>query len=253
MHNKRRAYYDGRGSFHKIVRGINKSLQKELNIALRVNIDRENLFSMPDLADFIISESWIESDHFVSYFGPVREICLGYQNFTPTTTILAGIFDTYKKYPNTKIFSLLGWRGVDQIRNLVNKKQLSLPVFSYCGSNTGRFCLDLFGDIYTCVTALGKPELKIGSFGEKLILNKEKLSEWRTRDIMTIPECRECQFALFCGGGCSYLAILKNKNLFSPFCEEVKGVLEMAVKYFFPRIKEIAAMLEIDEKQKIIQ
>ena len=59
IHDKRRIFSDGSGSFKGIVKGIDAVLEEiGMHIALRINVDKENVHSLPEMASFIIEKGW---------------------------------------------------------------------------------------------------------------------------------------------------------------------------------------------------
>ena len=80
------------------------------------------------------------------------------------------------------------------------------------------------GYIYLCPEAVGAKEAVIGEYknGFKLY---DSISQWEERNILTIPKCRECEIAPFCGGGCPYASIAVKGDINNPVCDESKEVL----------------------------
>ncbi|MFM6437744.1 MAG: radical SAM protein, partial [Microcystis panniformis] len=54
-HDKRRIYADGKGSYEKIAQNITRALDLGVRVAVRMNIDRNNVNKLPDLADEIVA------------------------------------------------------------------------------------------------------------------------------------------------------------------------------------------------------
>ena len=53
IHNKRRVFHDGSGSFDAIWQNIRLALEKQIEVYIRVNVDSDNLESLPAVADLI--------------------------------------------------------------------------------------------------------------------------------------------------------------------------------------------------------
>jgi uncharacterized protein len=154
--------------------------------------------------------------------------------------ILKNILKFYKTHKNTRIFSLIGWRGVDAIQHLLEHGNLPSPQFSYCFANVNRYCLDLHGDIYTCVTVAGMNEFSVGKFYPKIEFKHPDLDAWRTRNVRNIPKCSACKWALICGGGCSFLALTSTGSLQSSYCFDIEKILQLAIEYYFPEMEREA-------------
>ncbi|MFM7716075.1 MAG: radical SAM protein, partial [Microcystis sp.] len=54
-HDKRRIYADGKGSYEQIAQNITRALDLGVQVSVRMNIDRNNVNKLPDLADEIVA------------------------------------------------------------------------------------------------------------------------------------------------------------------------------------------------------
>jgi hypothetical protein len=61
---------------------------------------------------------------------------------------------------------------------------------------------------------------------------KEQRIKWQTRDVLSIPQCKNCAVSLSCGGGCGVLAANHHGDILSPDCRPVKEIVSMAVDYY---------------------
>ncbi len=66
IHNKRRVFHDGSGSFDAIWQNIRLALEKQIEVYIRVNVDSDNLESLPALAD-LIEKDMLPSKHIHPY------------------------------------------------------------------------------------------------------------------------------------------------------------------------------------------
>ncbi len=255
IHDKRRVFASGKGSFEQIMKGVDESIKKNIKLILRINLDEHNINSLPQLADFIIRKEWINTGKFDAYASPVRDIaCQEYNHRIPEHHMLKNVFRLYEEYDQMKVISLHGWIGIDSLHHLLKYKRFEFPHFQFCGANIGRLCLDLKGDMYSCLDITGEKKYSIGSFYPILDINFNYLYKWRKRDIFTLQKCRKCKWSLFCGGGCTLLAISKEKSLAKSYCPEVKENLIVGMKYYYPMLKKMSIEkrpnLKIDKKDE---
>lgn len=235
IHNQRRMYANGKVTFDNIVNGIGSILDSDIKIFIRVNLDSQNIDSLPEFADFIIEAGW-EKDNVVVFVGPYRDLlCCSYQYQLPEHIMLKKIFSFYQKKSETKIIKLVGWPGVDYILHFLHTGRLPSPRISYCISSYGRFGFDALGHVYACGTAAGRSEYAIGAFYPDLKLDHDKVCIWRKRRFTDIPECLHCKVALLCGGGCTLQSLLKY-HCKRPLCPEVMENLKVALNYYFDEI-----------------
>lgn len=241
IHNRRRVSPTSKGTFAPIIRGTQKAVDNGIKVAIRINVDAENISSLPELAQFFIDQGWEGEKLIVPYMAPMRDIsCMEYEHRLPEHVALHRIYDLYRNHSEMGVIHLVGWVGAEVFRKVLETGQLPSPQFKFCGGNMTRYCFDLNGDIYTCVDSAGIPEYRVGQFHPTLDIDEEVLGEWRTRTILEIPECKHCNLAMVCGGGCTKLACEKMGGLHSPFCTDVKEVLQESARYYYPFLKEKA-------------
>lgn len=236
IHDKRRVFPNGQGSFDKIVVGIEDIIERGISMDVRINVDNQNVSYLPNLADFILKRGWCEKENFRAHLGVVYEYgCKGYAHCRQDAEILSRIFELRKTHPQTKILEPAAWSLVTVAANAIKKKEAFQPRFTYCGANTTTYCLDLYGNIYACLDGVGRKEFVVGQFYPNLKIDENKLKLWR-RNIFDIPKCKECDVALLCGGGCGFHTLLSGRTLDDPICHEPIKLLELVLDYFYPHI-----------------
>ena len=211
-HDKRRIYPDGSGSFEKIARNVTMALDRGASISLRMNVDRNNIDQLPELAEVVLKNGWNRYPHFGAYAAPIRATR---ENIGKSTTMNAyelkqAMTEMSKLYP---LVSRVG-KPLDDIkdraRSIFHESDNIFPDLrgSFCSSHTGLYIFDAFGDIYACWERTGEPDVRIGNISEdgKLNLNSPILNLWRSRTVASNPVCGKCRYALHCGGGCAILA-----------------------------------------------
>lgn len=235
IHDQRRKYRSGRGTFDDIQHGITSILDSSIKIYLRINLDSQNIDSLPEFAEFIIKAGW-NTDDMVVFVGPFRDLlCRNYQYQLPEHVMLEKIFSFYRQRPQTKVIKLVGWPGVDYILHFLHTGRLPPPRLSYCISSYGRFGFDAEGYVYACGNVAGNSKYAIGKFYPKLKLDQDKMHIWRRRRFTENPECLDCKAVFLCGGGCTLQSILKHKGK-RAFCPEVMDNLRAAMNYYFDEI-----------------
>lgn len=240
IHNKRRISPRLKGTFTPIIQGVQKAVDNKMKVAIRINVDAENIPHLPELAQFFIKKGWEKEQLVVPYMAPMRDIsCMEYKHLLPEHVALHHIYNLYRNYDEMRVIKLIGWIGAEIFREVTASGRLPSPQFKFCGGNMTRYCFDLHGGIYTCINSTGIEEYKLGTFHPTLEIDTESLEEWRNRSIMHIPECTTCRLALVCGGGCSKLACDKKGNINLPFCTDVEEVLQESAKYYYLFLKKM--------------
>ncbi|MBU7014213.1 MAG: radical SAM protein [Theionarchaea archaeon] len=241
-HNRRRIFADGSGSFDRIADNIDRVLKEiGMNIALRINVDKENLSTLPEMASFIIERGWKDTGLITPYIAAVRDSgCIGQEHVVPLPQLLKTVLNMYAERPETKIITLMGWRWMESIENLVKKGRLYSPLFNFCGAGMKRLCFDTFGDIYACAGFAGEKSQVIGKFFPESEFYVDLLNQWETRNILTLPKCSTCSYNLLCGGGCTFIAVTKHGSLQASPCVGIHQILNLGFHYYYPYIKKRA-------------
>lgn len=238
IHDKRRIFPNGKGSFDSIVRGIDDALSRGIKVNIRVNVDNQNIDYLPKLADFIIEKGFCENENFSADLGLVYEYgCVGYRYCLSEVQALERIFELRRKFPQMKVLGLKPWSMVNVVLGVIREKKALTPRFAYCGANTSTFCFDLYGNIFACIDGVGMDDFKVGRFYPKLIVDQNKLKTWR-RTIFDNPKCALCRYALACGGGCAFHTILAHRSLSDPVCPEAEKLLHLVFKYYYPHLAD---------------
>jgi len=232
VHDSRRAFADGRGSFHRIETGVNAAIKRRLPLSLRVNLDRGNIDSMGDLGAYILSSGWLEAENFHCYVSPVTDNSElgGYGEIADESEILEKMLALFARDPRlAKVFGIEHFRGFDYVRRLMEKKEPKMPVLYRCEAVLGMYIFDARGDIYVCLEAAGDPQLKVGSYVPRLELHETKLEEWYMKDLVHLPACADCKVRFICAGGC---AVKGFRGQDAPDCKPILKEMDLAWNYF---------------------
>lgn len=224
-HDKRRVYADGSGSFDRIARHITMALELGVRIEVRTNVDRNNVAELPGLADEIAAYGWDRYSNFLAYASPISS---GTDTASRQTTIGSLELDTYitelrKYFPNMRLIDRPDDGLQSRIRLMFEQRSDPFVNFraSFCAAHGKMYVFDPFADIYACWEKTGDARIRIGRVTEageieSNVLNNEK---WRSRTVTSNPVCRQCRFALYCGGGCAVLALGQKGQFFRNHCD----------------------------------
>ena len=91
------------------------------------------------------------------------------------------------------------------------------------------------GDIYSCVRSVGDKRFSVGTYFPKVT---EKDASLLTRSIVTIPECRDCNLALICGGGCGYAVAADDGSVNHPNCSNIYKELRVVIPKIYTRMQK---------------
>ncbi|MGM0442419.1 MAG: radical SAM protein [Elusimicrobiota bacterium] len=248
IHDKRRSHVNGRGSFEKIVNGIQSALDDGFTINLRTVLDRDNLDGLPELSRFVIEKGWNENPDFKTQIGRNYDLhgCgLDKEKILSRAGLYEKIYDMAEEYPEILKFHLPDF---SVSRFLYQNGRLPDAAFDVCPATKSEWAFDYTGRIYPCTAYVGVKKESLGTFYPEVNKSKDLIKKWNTRSVETINECRECSLKLACGGGCGAVAKNATGNIKSPDCNPVKRQLELGVSlYFNKELKEF----ENDSKDKV--
>jgi uncharacterized protein len=223
-HDKRRIHADGSGSFAQIAKSVEAALDRGVCIDARMNIDRNNVEFLPELARTYAELGWSARANFSAYVAPIHA---GNGSTDKQTTfnsaeLRAAVRELREHFPEMEIIGTPddGLRG--RIIDVFNKKGDPLPIFkaSYCGAHTGMYVIDPFGDIYACWERTGDRNVRIGWLdedGPQFVA--DRLKQWRGRTVATNDTCAQCRYSMYCGGGCAVYAEGVHGTMYGNYCD----------------------------------
>ena len=227
-HDQRRVYADGSGSFEKIARNISMALDKGTSIAVRLNIDRDNVADLPTVAREIEKWGWPSSPGFSVYVAPIHA---GNDKTEEATTMDSWVLkkslsDLGEEFPEIKIIGHTDNSLRGRLRGIFENRNDPMPGFrvGFCAAQSTMYIFDSFGDVYACWEHTGDPDIRVGHVsadGEFVSEGgeQERDENWRSRSILSNPQCKSCRFAFYCGGGCANLAWSRTGDIHSSFCD----------------------------------
>ena len=237
VHNRRRIRKDGTGTFDEVIAGVDAAVEAQLPVNLRTNLDKDNIHAFPKIIDFYVQKGWLDNPHVSIQFSTV---------FTPPCSSSDSLF--YPGELHEAVISMaektpeiwkcgFDFRGADLFENIFVKGVTGAPRFWYCEAVSSMLIYDPFGKIYVCWEHVGTESTTVGVYYPELKWN-QRYTQWRGRTVFTIPECRDCIYALFCGGGCGYEALERYGTLSKPVCYDYHRVFTTAIPALYRRLKK---------------
>ncbi len=241
-HNSRRSTRNGKGSFDRIVSGIDAAIEKGYAINLRTVIDQENMAGLTGLARFAEEKGWLDlpADRFKTQIGRNYELfdCYAKPHQLMSQAELWRDFALLAaREPLVRKFHRPEFKG---IRHLVDSGEMYMASFDTCPAAKTEWVFDLYGDIYGCTASCGRSEFKLGQFYPIDELHTAVVDQWRTRNVNNIEECRACKYNVVCGGGCGVIAARRTGRILAPDCRPIQQILETGVHYYCSELQAMA-------------
>ncbi len=219
------------GSYDTIVQNVSLLLDREVDVTLRINTDASTLPAFDRLMSVIESSGWLQSPRFRAYASITYQknekghIWSDYSN--------KELYERLRSYAQKhKRFYVLGHtinRGL-MLKHAIATAATAPLRPTFCGANKGMYLFAPDGWIYPCWESVWSPEFAIGTFKTgseyELRFNATK-DHWFSRNAALIPECLNCRYVLFCGGGCAIYAYYNSGDItkgtkgsiYRPFCD----------------------------------
>jgi uncharacterized protein len=237
MHNKRRFLKNHEGTFDKIVEGIDQALLNEMNINLRIVLDKENITELANLAEFAIQKGWTKNEFFKTQIGRNYELHICQNSREKLYTRLDLFSDIYKLIIENPQILEFHKPAYSIASYLFENGELPDPLFDSCPGCKTEWAFDYTGKIYSCTATVGKEGEQLATFYPSITIDEEKIEQWQERDITTIEKCRQCPIQLACGGGCASVSKNNTGKINSPDCRPVKELLELGISLYFKDVK----------------
>ena len=222
-HDRRRVYPDGRGSFTRIAENITMALSLGTRINIRLNIDRNNVRQLPQLAQLFVERGWTDNPGFLAYTAPIHP--------SNDKTERAATFSSWEldqalddlraDYPAMEMISRPDDRLRGHVRSIFDTGGSLGSQPTFCGAHGGMYVIDRFGDLYACWERTGNEKIRIGHIKPDATVEMNAVNNnlWRSRTVTSNPVCKQCRYALFCGGGCAVLAEGRRGRIDRNFCD----------------------------------
>ena len=188
IHNKTRILKDGRGTFDRILAGVALYAEHGLPITIRMNITTTNEASCVDFEKYICTLPWADNVRIEKQ--PVFQM----DNDTKNQ-----LYNSMLKTDQSSVHKNVMLTRGNSLENFLYRGTPLRPTVKTCNADSKCRYFDPFGNVYSCILAVGNEKKKIGSYNTKLTYSEKSMM---TRSIATVPACRKCKYALLCGGGC---------------------------------------------------
>lgn len=231
IHDRRRRGPLG-PTFEGIVRNLESALIRNTKLRLRINIMRDTMEGLDELMERLEGAGFLGSPLVTCYLKavyPSRKLAAAEfqrQGYV-TEAEVAGLLGRYAG----KLRRLSGYPIVDgRIRALARGDIRLALAPRHCWSV---YVFDPAGLIYPCNNVAGDESRSTGRYYPELVWNRQASAMWAGRSVENLPQCLACKYALLCGGGCGYQALVANGELASPHCDDFGRTFERLLPLYY--------------------
>jgi uncharacterized protein len=196
-------------------------------------IDKENIHNLSDLAQFAIDKGWTRSPHFETQIG--RNYELHHCQSTPEKLFdRVSLYETLFELTNNHPHILEFYKPAYSVSKfLFENGELPEPLFDSCPACKTEWAFDYTGNIYSCTATVGKTDESLGTFHPVVTKKEDIITQWESRDVTSIHECKMCPVQLACGGGCGAVAKNNTGDICFPDCRPIKELMELGFSAYF--------------------
>ena len=235
IHDARRRRHDGRGSFAEVADGVEACFEAGIGVNLRVNLDAQNMDCLDEFADLLGDLGWTGRNGFRCQLAPVTDHVgtATWPHLLREDQLVEPVLALWGRRPELR--EALDFRLFRVLHHLISviepqAREKTMPRFHYCEADRGDILT--FGPdglVYVCPESIGEPDNAVGTYSPDLQISPARRRQWEERSVLTLPECRECNIATFCGGGCAYAALRQFGSPCHPVCAGAPDVLRAYV------------------------
>ncbi len=236
VHDRRRPHASGAGTFERVVAGTDGLVQAGIPVNLRVVADRENLATLPELAEIAAAKGWLDlpPSRFKAQVGRNYELfgCASRQRrdrLFDRVELWARWLELAEAHPILRRFHRPRFHGIG---HLADTGELPAPNFDACPATKKEWAFGPDGALYGCTATVGHPAHVLGRFHPEIVRDDTAIAAWRERCTLTIPKCRSCALAPACGGGCGAIAWDRTGTPLAPDCRPVVELYGLGARYY---------------------
>ena len=247
IHDQRRMTAGHKGTFDRVIAGMEQAVAHGIPINLRTVTDKQNVDDLVNLAELLDQKGWLDlpPELFKTQIGRNYELFECYEkpeHLFSQVELWGYVAKLAKEHPVMKKFHRPDFMG---LRYLVDTGEMYLASFDTCPAGKTELVFDLHGDIYGCTASCGREDFKLGSYWPEVKKNHTAIATWKRRDVTNIEQCKSCKYDVVCGGGCGVVAANKNNGeILSPDCRPIQELYDIGMNFYQDEIRALMDSLE---------
>lgn len=213
-HDRHRQFKDGRGSFERVARGIDRALAHGLVLQLMITISARNADGLSDVVGFALDRDI-----------PFR---INFYRNTDRGAGDLGVFDPAQLVASLReAFALIEARMPKRrvIGGLLDRSLFIYPHEHSCAVDHGYLVIDPQGRVARCQMTIDQPVTTVWADDPLLALQNAR-EGFHNLAVDERQGCQECTWRYWCGGGCSLLThrATGHSDTRSPYCDVYKAL-----------------------------
>jgi len=211
IHDRRRFYKDGRGTFDDIIKGLIIAKRHGLEITIRVNVNKENYLHIPSLLNTLKLNDLNKAIISIKPVFDASPACISCpsrdrdgESDKENIAICDNLYNTAREE---------GFNTDDAT---------GLPNLNVCGAlHSQRFIVDPLGRLFKCAILPPHESFSEGAIDESGMPKCNSLFyKIMSRNPLTIDDCGSCKLTPICGSGCLAMSLYKYGEPNKKVCEK---------------------------------
>ncbi|MFA5797810.1 MAG: SPASM domain-containing protein [Candidatus Woesearchaeota archaeon] len=220
IHNIRRPYRGGKGSFNTVIHAIDQLLEKRLSVKMQTIAGAGNIDAFEELTMFVKKQRWlqhplfqwrIEGSHDYANLDPEKDEL-------PEGKIVQKLIQLWDN--NQELHGKMKFESFKYLGHIVRSfgwlgeyKTYEGSKYGFCEPQKGfHYVFSTDGAIYHCPRTINNPDFYVGNTAQDMSLK----GELKHKTILEKSNCAPCSINTLCGGGC-----LVQKKYYHDFdCQE---------------------------------
>lgn len=222
IHNQKRIYRSGRGSFDRAIRGCDLLRRAGCtNISISCTVDTHNIDELKSLLELQKEYGFTSINLNLLLDTEEERVSLEYMKRASIRIL--------------EYFECAREKGVYEERVMRKVKSfISHKIHAFdCQATGNQVVCSPSGQIGVCHEGIGLKNFFFANISSDFDFhNNPILKEWSGRSPLTMPQCFDCPAIGICGGGCAYGAYLRNGSIWSVddrFCVHSLETLEWMI------------------------
>jgi len=211
IHDKRRYYKNGKGTFDDILKGLTVAKKCGIQIAIRINVNKENYLHVPSLLVTLKLNGLNNALISIKPVFDASSTCKSCSSFN---------HDSGSDQENIAICDNL--YALARNEGFNTEDVITLPSLSVCGAlRSPKFVVDPLGRLFKCAILPPHESFSVGTINEQGIPRFNSLFyRIMSRDPLAIDDCGSCKLIPICGSGCLAISLYKYGEPNKKVCEK---------------------------------
>ncbi len=246
-HDRRRIGPNYRTTFERITHNIQTALECDVQVTVRINVDRRNMEDFSQLEEFFAARGWTSHPRFYVQAATVHS---GTDRPSEARHLISSssLVQITSAAPaqDSKCIESYEYAARQIVSSVIGAKEYPFRRSSFCAAESGMMIFDPMGDIYACWEDAGDRTYRTGAYGPAGVqILKDAAEQWLSRFPGAIEECSVCPYGLIHVSGCAAEARRDTGSLFAPSCQSFQDYFPKTLARVYQETEDQILRMEL--------